>query len=188
MKTRTFKRKLITGLLALSMTFGMAGTLPYREALADWGDDIDSVMEELDSDFQFGGKEDFKRSQMRSVNEQLREDIQILNSASGNISFTIAELGAPAGNNLQVIFPADIGAGISGPVLVSGLDGASVTRNINIFRGVIFKLVVKCLSVIACDFNVTINSGGAFTSLGTTTGNQMLAASSGIAVFDVIGL
>ena len=192
MKTRTFKRKLITGLLALSLTLGMPGTHSLREAQADRGEDIDSVMNELDSDFQFGGKEDFKRSQMQSVNEQLREDIQIKRdeelSANGTIVFSITELGAPTGNNLKVTFPATIAMGITGPVLINGLDGATVVKNINIPLGEALQLVVQCLSVIACDFNVTIISGGSFSGLGASTGNQMLAASSGLAVFSVIGL
>ncbi len=195
MKSRTYQRKIITALLALSLTLGMPETLPLREAQADWGDGIDSVMEDLDSDFQFGGKEDVKQSQLGTVNEQLREDIQIKENeeqnqapTDGNITFTITELGAPIGSNLKVTFPATIGMGVSGPVLINGLDGATVTRNINIPLGVALQLVAQCLSPSACDFIITINSGGTFTSLGASTGSQMLAASSGMAVFSVTGL
>lgn len=195
MKSRTFQRKLVTALLALSLTLGMPKMLPLRMAQADWDGDIDSVMQELDSDFQFGNKEDIKQSQLGSVNEQLREDVQIKENEEQNqaatevnISFTITELGAPAGNNLKVTFPATIGMGVSGPVLINGLDGATVTKNINIPLGVTLQLVAQCLSPSACDFIITINSGGTFTSLGASTGSQMLAASSGMAVFSVVGL
>lgn len=195
MKSRTFRRKLVTALLALSLTLGMPKMLPLRMAQADWDGDIDSVMQELDSDFQFGNKEDIKQSQLGSVNEQLREDVQIKENEEQNqaatevnISFTITELGAPAGNNLKVTFPATIGMGVSGPVLINGLDGAAVTKNINIPLGVTLQLVAQCLSPSACDFIITINSGGTFTSLGASTGSQMLAASSGMAVFSVVGL
>lgn len=203
MKSRTFQRKLVTALLALSLTLGMPKMLPLRMAQADWDGDIDSVMQELDSDFQFGNKEEIKQSQLGSVNEQLREDVQIKENEEQNqaeteeqnqaatevnISFTITELGAPAGNNLKVTFPATIGMGVSGPVLINGLDGAAVTKNINIPLGVTLQLVAQCLSPSACDFIITINSGGTFTSLGASTGSQMLAASSGMAVFSVVGL
>ncbi len=203
MKIPKLKRKLLITLLAFSLTYGMTHNLLYREARAQFGDDIDSVMDDLDADFQFGNKEDIKQSQLRSTNEQLREDIQIKKeeetAAAGtttpsattvNVVVTITELGAPnAIDKLKVTFPATIGMGVSGPVLTDMLDGSTVTKNVNVPVSSTLKLAVQCLAASTqCDYNITIISGATFTGTGASTGPQMLSAGSSIAVFTVQSL
>ena len=157
MKTRTFRRKLITGLLALSMTFGMAGTLPYRVALADWGDDIDSVMQGLDSDFTFGGKEDFKRSQKQSVNEQLREDNSITQSTSSglvDVKFFVKEYFAD-GTTLSV----DV---VGEQAIASGVDGSTATGSVPLKPGSIHTFKLTCTGINSCEFWIFIIKGALF--------------------------
>ncbi len=49
---------------------------------SDWEGDIDDITQELESDFQFGGKEEIKAENLEQANSQNREDVQIGRSIS----------------------------------------------------------------------------------------------------------
>ncbi len=182
-------RLALIGFLAVALMLGLPDALPMREAQAQWDGDIDSVIESLDQDFSFGGKEDVKRSNIQRSNEQNQEDIKIqeeeaIAAAAANtpapantttVVFTSTELGSPNGTDfLKVIF--------AGAVIADGLDGSSVTRNVTVAKGSTQTLSVTCQAAlsVSCDFVVDIISGGTFSGGGASTGTQMLSASGAI--------
>lgn len=64
-------------------------------AIPAYSQDIDEVMDGLDQDFKFGGKEDIKQNNKSNTNEALREDTAISNSQPGlvNVEFFAKEYG-----------------------------------------------------------------------------------------------
>lgn len=58
-------------------------------AVPAYTQDIDDVMDSLDQDFRFGGKEDIKQNNKSNTNEALREDTAITNSQPGQVELVL---------------------------------------------------------------------------------------------------
>ena len=169
-----------------------------RPAMAQWDGTIEDVIEGLDRDFSFGGKEEIKRENLQITNETNREEIKIRElspqtnttqataaaaaavAASATITFSIVEFGPANGvDSLLVSF--------AGQTLVSGLNNNTVVVSVNAVPGSSQTLTVNCLAALSifCDYEVTIVSGATING-SSSTGFQMQGAGSAPATFTVL--
>ncbi len=123
------------------------------------------MMEGLESDFKFGGKEDVKRQNITNANESLREDISIANASNSNtgnsntstlvdVLFSIHEY-IGDGDSITV----DI-ANVS--TLATGVDGMTVTGSAQLQPDSTHLLRVSCIGSFNCEFYIFISKGALF--------------------------
>ncbi len=125
-------------------------------AVPAYTQDIDEVMNGLDQDFKFGGKEDIKQNNKSNTNEALREDTAISNSQPGlvDVLFSIFE------NNMDnnSISVEIVGTGL----LANGVDGNTVQSQSQLQPDSIHTLKVSCTGLGFCEFFIFNIKGALF--------------------------
>ncbi len=131
--------------------------------------DIDDVIQGLDQDFSFGGKQEVKQSNKAVANEQNREDTQIeakemLDAAAGNVNVIITYNAIIDPSNITVNNVSDgittlpvnetlnvVGAGVIGATIVTGINPGLV--NTPLF------LNVTCNTAPNCNVSFSVSGG-----------------------------
>ncbi|QPJ60894.1 MAG: hypothetical protein G3M70_02920 [Candidatus Nitronauta litoralis] len=140
--------------------------------------DIDDVIQGLDQDFSFGGKEEVKQSNKAVANEQNREDIQIvakemLDAAAAHTNVIITYNAIIDPSNITVNSVADgittLPVGETLNVVGSGVVGATIVTGIN--PGLVnTPLYISLTCNTAPNCNVSFSVGGGITCPLVTTG------------------
>ncbi|QPJ60896.1 MAG: hypothetical protein G3M70_02930 [Candidatus Nitronauta litoralis] len=138
-------RILITALVAGLLLF--AGPIHAQ--------DIDDVMEGLDQDFKFGGKEDIKQNNKTTTNEALREDTAISNSQPGQVDvlFFVHE---------YIMGANEISINVSGITPSFSFDEGSYQFNLGSFPANSTRSLKITCNNGPCEFYVFIFKGALF--------------------------
>lgn len=136
------KRTLIRLYRCLSILLLAAFLIPFSSAVVAQ-DDIDDVINNLDADFQFGGKDDVKQSNLNSANEQNREDIKLTEQANQQGSEDTAVVMVDVTLDLETVTDPITVEIVGGSTLVSGSMGFS-QHNLQFPAGSSQTLKITC--------------------------------------------
>ncbi len=128
--TKTIKLAHLPHLLITALAVGL-----LLSAIPVYSQDIDDVMNGLDQDFKFGGKEDIKQNNKTTTNEALREDTAITDSQPNlvDVAFFVKEYGMGGPNISLEIFASNIPTFTFGEGTVQlGSFPANSTRSLKI--------------------------------------------------------
>ncbi|QPJ60895.1 MAG: hypothetical protein G3M70_02925 [Candidatus Nitronauta litoralis] len=153
--------------LAAALLFGLGVMLTVLPVQLP-AQDIDDVIEGLDQDFSFGGKQDIKQDNVATANEQNREDIKIQENeaahadaptVTGNLNITFAA-GPPTNEftlNSLIVDGTNVPVNIAGINIPGGTVAVPIS-NVTVPSGVNFTLGLSLTCTMGpCNATLTLS-------------------------------
>ena len=162
----------------LSILFLVLSLIPFSGAVVAQ-DDIDDVINNLEADFQFGGKEDVKQSNLNNTNEQNREDIKITEQENLQNAQDAAAVMVDVILDLETVTDPITVEIVGGSTLVSGSMGFS-QHNLQFPAGSSQTLKITCNGS-SCSYHFFFVKGATWDS---TTGPALETNTSGMGNMD----